>query len=210
MTYLDALQGIPHAEHGTHSPHPFVQAVNVAGFNLPCFQSNGDSWLTESKMAATFDLQILSAWFESNPYADWRVRAGPQDGLHCIKFPSRRRVGWLENDMGPLTASWVIERKAGHAYHIFARGKLDPELAVGRSINASKAELKCSAPLPGSVHRPTGEVWRWRPGHAPGERELAPLPLAWLSQLPKVAPGITATVTTRPEFVPYSAWSDHE
>jgi hypothetical protein len=197
---LRGLGFLPH-ELGTRSTLPFVQAINLAERGFRLYPAHGETAAKGLKEAATSDIETLRACYRIDPSDDWRVRCGRDDALYVIDFPRDQDHVWCEKEFGPLPSTWLVTRPSGGTQHWFRTSSGDSNLKPVVSLLGSRAAVKASAPVPGSVHRKSKEKFSWVPGYAPGQCDLARLPRPWLMRLPKFGDvSITATPVLRPEW----------
>lgn len=199
MPQSTALAGFAPHELGVRSTIAFCQMSYWVAEGYCCYPAHGDTALAGTKAAATTDFALLRRLYDDDPSTDWRVRALPEDGLIAIHFPRARDFELLERELCKLPRTRTIERDGGARYQLFARAVASPEFAFGRDVCATRAQMKDSVPVAGSIHRPTGQRWRWRDGCGI-DISLAYLPRQWLTALPKRGANITARITERPEW----------
>ena len=183
---------------GINSVRPFVHVFNLAERGFKSYPAHGDTASMGMKDAASNDIDDLCEAYRIGGECDWRVVCGRDHGLYVVDFPRDCDQVWAEKEYGVLPATWMVTRPNGGTMFWFRARSGYPDLKLGVPLLGSRAELKSSAPVPGSIHCRSRERYVWVPGHAPGQCDLAALPMRWLVDLPKV--GITARPILRPEW----------
>jgi Bifunctional DNA primase/polymerase, N-terminal len=174
----------------------YQNARAFAENGVPVFP-DGPLWGHGFQNHATADLQTLEMIHAIDPGANWRIRLGRESGLLVLDCPRRDDFWHVRKILGPLDGpTWKSGRPTGGLHRWFATDSNDADCELGKYLFGTKAVLKASAPIPGSIHK-KGERYRWYDGFAPGEIEIGRLPERWLDLLPKVG-GIE--ITLRPEF----------
>jgi hypothetical protein len=156
------------------------------------YPAHGENHSQGAKVNATRDIRVLrEVWWAGGEDAradDWRVLTnGGASGLHCVEFESPDALNFLEREICPLPDTWTITRPSGALVMLFKSNPAsDPtDLTFGSPILSARAWKRDSAALPGSIHRPSKERWRWDTFSFPTRVPLSPLPRAWLSLMPR-------------------------
>ncbi len=101
----------------------------------------------------------------------------------------------LVAEHGPLPETWLDETSGGGGHYFFERpARLPDTAAVVVAPGVDFLQTRHPTIIAPSVHQ-SGKVYRWRPGRAPWETPLAPLP-QWLADL-VVAKAEAAKAKTR-------------
>ncbi|MEZ5910399.1 MAG: bifunctional DNA primase/polymerase [Hyphomicrobiaceae bacterium] len=126
----------------------------------------------------------VTAWFERWPTANLAVITGAISGLVVVDIDPKndgdQLLAALEARHGALPAT-VEAITGGGGRHIYFR---HPGREVRNRVGLApgidlRGDGGCII-VPPSVH-PSGKRYRWKPGHAPGQVDLASLPV-WLEQ----------------------------
>lgn len=142
-----------------------------------------------AKDDATTDVAILYQWFADHPERNIGIACGPSQ-LVTIDADTpkpknqntdgRADLKALIEEIGPLPATWTQDTGSGGEQYIFRATAGVPLIGkLGKAIDIIRNGYIVAPP---SIH-PSGGAYRWRPGLAPGEIDIAELPLAWLEHL---------------------------
>lgn len=124
----------------------------------------------------------VEGWFDRWPTANLAVVTGAISGLVVIDIDPRHggteSLAKMEARHGPLPETIEANTGGGGRHVYFAHPGHEVRNRVGLAPGIDlRGDGGCII-VPPSVH-PCGKQYRWRPGHAPGEVALAPLPI-WL------------------------------
>ena len=167
---------------------------------------DGKLWGHGFQDHATADLETLDLIHKLDESANWRIRAGRDYGILILDCPRARHFHDLIAALGPLPLTPMSGRPTSGTHRWFLTDSNDPDCELSQRLFDTHALLKTSAPIPGSIHRATGERYRWRDDFSPNDLEFARLPERWLDLLPKTG-GIE--VTLRPEFTGGGAYNTY-
>jgi len=160
-------------ELGLFSKISFVQALTVVRLGAPFLVYRGDD-----KRSASRNLETIKDQYR-NRDDDWRLLGGVEGGLWVIEFCDVHEMEFLEDDIGPLTATWTLSNDSGGLIVIFRRMPLEPERQVDAPLWGTRAVLRDSAPLPNGF-------WRWHPFLHPQSFRPARLSNTWITLLPRI------------------------
>ena len=138
------------------------------------------AWQVYQQRCAT--VNDVRAWFARWPNANVGIVTGVVSGLVVMDVDPRHggneSLAELEREKGPLpqTVEAVSGGGGRHLYFAHPGGTVHNRAALAAGIDLrGDGGLIVSPP---SIH-PSGRHYQWRPGHAPHEITLAPLP-GWL------------------------------
>lgn len=126
----------------------------------------------------------LIEWYQRWPMANLAIVTGEVSGIVVVDVDSKHggleSLAKMEQRHGSLPAT--IEAVSGnggrHLYFAHPRREVRNRAGIAPGIDV-RGDGGCII-VPPSVH-PSGKRYRWKPGHAPGAIELAPLP-GWIEQ----------------------------
>jgi hypothetical protein len=126
----------------------------------------------------------VTGWFERWPTANLAVITGAISGIIVVDVDSKnggdQSLATLEARHGALPATIEAITGGGGRHVYFAHPGREVRNRVGLAPGIDlRGDGGCII-VPPSVH-PSGRRYRWRAGHAPGQVDLAPLPV-WLEQ----------------------------
>jgi hypothetical protein len=126
----------------------------------------------------------VTAWFERWPKANLAVITGAISGIVVVDIDPKndgdRSLATLEVRHGPLPATMESITGGGGRHVYFAHPGREVRNRVGLAPGIDlRGDGGCII-VPPSVH-PSGKRYRWKSGHAPGQVDLAALPV-WLEQ----------------------------
>jgi hypothetical protein len=207
------------------APNPYTEALKIAAHGYPVAGHANDGVTREDRDAATCNPDVIRRWHDVGPHMRFVLPTETRFGLVCIKFPSLENVARLEKEFGAgLGKTWVSEREGDSAFYLFSHGVRDPAFDMHTNgVKGTKAKFVLWMPLPGTIYKRKGKIWRWREGCSPDQIELGRLPGEWMRGLPKrgynnralLSPpppgaGITAVITPRYEWSPSPSRDDYE
>ena len=126
----------------------------------------------------------LTGWYERWPRANLAVVTGGISGIVVVDIDPRhggvQSLAAMEARHGalPETVESVTGGGGRHVYFAHPGREVRNRVGLAPGIDM-RGDGGCII-VPPSVH-PSGKRYRWKPGHAPGRFELAPLPV-WLEQ----------------------------
>lgn len=127
----------------------------------------------------------LRGWFTRWPDANLAVVTGEVSGLVVLDIDPRHggkeSLDALELRHGKLPATIESITGGGGRHIYFAHPGHEMRNRVGMMPGIDLRGDGGTIVLPPSIH-PSGKRYRWKRGHAPGDRPLVPLP-AWLEAL---------------------------
>lgn len=126
----------------------------------------------------------VTIWFERWPRANLAVITGAISGIVVVDIDPKndgdRSLAALEVRHGPLPATIESMTGGGGRHVYFAHPSREVRNRVGLAPGIDlRGDGGCII-VPPSVH-PSGKRYRWKAGHAPGQVDLAALPV-WLEQ----------------------------
>lgn len=162
---------------------------------FPCAPRSKNPVTAHGKDDATTDEATIRTMFRNSHNV--AVAAEPS-GLIVIDVDDDQRGGGptfaaLVADLGPLPPTVTAATGSGGAHYLFRAPAGDTIGKLGRGVEVIRRGYIMTAP---SIH-PNGRAYAWRPGHAPGEIDLAELPPAWLARMRRPDPP-PATKRPRP------------
>ena len=126
----------------------------------------------------------LTGWYERWPKANLAVVTGEISGIIVVdidpKHGGAESLVAMEARHGalPETVESVTGGGGRHVYFAYPGREVRNRVGLAPGIDM-RGDGGCII-VPPSVH-PSGKRYRWKPGHAPGQVDLAPLPV-WLEQ----------------------------
>jgi hypothetical protein len=140
----------------------------------------------------------VSAWFERWPRANLAVITGTISGIVVVDIDPKnggdRSLAALEARHGPLPVTIEAITGGGGRHIYFAHPGREVRNRVGLAPGIDlRGDGGCII-APPSVH-PSGKRYRWKADHAPGQVDLAPLPV-WLEQPRFSSDGLKGHSTT--------------
>ena len=126
----------------------------------------------------------LIGWYERWPQANLAVVTGRISGIVVVDIDPRHggaeSLAMMEARHGalPETVESVTGGGGRHVYFAYPGREVRNRVGLAPGIDM-RGDGGCII-VPPSVH-PSGKRYRWKPGHAPGQLKLAPLPV-WLEQ----------------------------
>ncbi len=126
----------------------------------------------------------LTGWYERWPQANLAVVTGGISGIVVVDIDPRHdgaeSLAALEARHGALPETVESATGGGGRHVYFAHPGREVRNRVGLAPGIDMRGDGGCIIVPPSVH-PSGKRYRWKPGRAPGQIELAPLPV-WLEQ----------------------------
>jgi hypothetical protein len=128
--------------------------------------------------------QELTSWFERWPNANLAVITGAISGIVVVdvdcKHDGESSLAAMEKRHGALPATVEAVTGGGGRHIYFSHPGRDVRNRVGLAPGVDMRGDGGCVIVPPSIH-PSGKRYRWKPGHTPGQIELAPLPV-WLEE----------------------------
>jgi len=181
---MSARLGLPTDECGADSAHPIINAIKMIGLgHIISVAGSADSPGLRTPADST---DILISLYRANPRLRFFLSTELRHGVVAVSFGRQKDKGFLERDFWILPPTWRIDLPVGKkSFEVFEHRPDDPNYATGMDLQNCRARIVTSVPLPG-LKDSKGESFRWSPGHAPADLELARLPFEWRDGLPSV------------------------
>ena len=123
-------------------------------------------------------------WYKRWPKANLAVVTGDVSGIVAVDIDpghgGEKSIGEMEIRHGALPPTVEAMTGGGGRHLYFAHPGREVRNRAGLAPGIDMRGDGGCIIVPPSVH-PSGKSYRWKPGHAPGEVQLAPLPV-WLEQ----------------------------
>ena len=197
--------GIPAQELGRDSASLLAQCEYIMRPNVgrPGYSVRGEMWrpgeILNTRTETDCSIRAFRLARESVAFVVCSASEGIW-GLHC---PRIRDKEMLERDMQEtLPATWTIERETGGTFFLLKAKRTDPDFILDEYIFGGRARLVSQVPVPGSIHRQSGETFKWRKGRAV-DSEIATFGPHFTAMLPRHGGvRIAGNPIIHPEFDP--------
>jgi putative DNA primase/helicase len=142
-----------------------------------------DRW----QVSASNEPGVLTAWFRG----DYNVGLvlGASD-MVAVDIDTHGGDGYatvaaLEDRLGPLPRTVTALTGGGGEHRLFQSPACDLRVGIGPAVQLLRGRQQIL--VSPSIHR-SGRAYQWKPGHAPGDVDVACLPGAWIDEFRPAAP----------------------